>query len=258
MKYEIPQVEREKDTFEVHINFKDLNVSKNEIIASLGYTEGAIPAHFEEMIDDVLARLPEYCEIRAGFRLLDVQKPEDRNDGLFVGDKFFKLQKIVTSQLRKSERAALFVSTIGKTMETWSKKLAAEGDATLSYLVDAVASATEEQTTDVLHDHIENQMHLRGLKITNRYSPGYCDWSVSEQHLLFSFFPPGFCGITLTDSALMVPIKSVSGIIGVGTAVKRVDYTCDSCGLKDCTYRAIRVAKEERSKIYLQGSSQKD
>ncbi len=242
-----PQIEREKDTFEVKINFSDLSISKNEIVTALGYTKGTIPPHFEEMIDDILFRLPEYCEIQAGYRLLDVKKTEDRNDGLIIGNKFFRLQKIVTSQLRKSEKAALFVCTIGRAMETWAKKLFADGDATLGYMVDIVASVTEEQTTDVLHDHIEKQMRLQGLKITNRYSPGYCDWSVSEQQLLFSFFPANFCGITLTESSLMVPIKSVSGIIGVGKAVKRVDYTCDTCGMKDCTYRAIRVAKAERA-----------
>ena len=242
------QVEREKDTFEVNMNFSDLTVSKNEIVSTLGYPDRTIPVHFEDMIDEILARLPSLCKIQAGYRLLDVRKSEDRNDGLFVEEKFFKLQKIVTSQLRKSEKAALFICTIGPAMETWAKKLSFEGDATRGYLVDTVASVTEEQAVDMLHDHIETQMKMRGLKITNRYSPGYCDWSVSEQHLLFSFFPQNFCGITLTESALMVPIKSVSGIIGIGTSVKRVDYTCDTCGVKDCTYRAFRIAKEDRAK----------
>lgn len=249
MEHSILQVEREKDTFEVNINFKDLTVSKNEIVSTLGYPEGTIPAHFEEMIDDILSRLSSYCAIQAGYRILDVKKPNDRNDGLFVGDKFFRLQNIVTAQLKKSEKAALFICTIGPAMETWAKKLSSEGDAALSYIVDTVASVTEEQAVDVLHDHIATHMKMKGLKITNRYSPGYCNWSVSEQHLLFSFFPPDFCGITLTESALMVPIKSVSGIIGIGAAVKRVDYTCDKCGVKDCTYRSIRIAKAERANI---------
>jgi len=244
----IPHVEQEKDIFEVKIRFRDLTIRKNEIVSALGYADGVIPGHFEEMIEDILSRLPKYCEIQAGYRLLDVAKQEGRNDGLCVGGKFFKLQKIVARQLRKSEKAALFVSTIGPAMETWAKKLSAEGDAALGYLVDTVASVTEEQTTDVLHDHIGKQMQMQGLKITNRYSPGYCDWSVSEQHLLFSFFPDNFCGITLTESALMVPMKSVSGIIGVGKTVQRVDYTCDLCGMKDCTYRAIRNAQIKRGK----------
>jgi hypothetical protein len=244
----IPQVEQEKNIFKVKIRFRDLTISKNEIVSALGYADGAIPVHFEEMIADILSQLPKYCDIQAGYRLLDIKKSGERNDGLFVGSKFFKLQKIVTSQLRNSGKAALFVCTIGSAMETWAKKLSAEGDAAFGYFVDTVASVTEEQTTDVLHDHIGKQMQMQGLKITNRYSPGYCDWSVSEQHLLFSLFPDNFCGISLTESALMVPIKSVSGIIGVGKTVQRVDYTCASCGMKDCTYRAIRIAQAKRAK----------
>jgi cobalamin-dependent methionine synthase I len=154
--------------------------------------------------------------------------------------------QIVVSQFRKSEKAVLFVCTIGSGMETWAQKISSEGDPTLSYLVDTVASVTVEQATDVLHDHIGKHMMALGLKITNRYSPGYCDWLVSEQHLLFSFLPAHFCGITLTESALMIPIKSVSGIVGAGTAVKRVDYMCDTCGMKDCTYRVYRQEKTKR------------
>ena len=239
-------IEQENDIFEVTIDFKDLAVSKSEVILSLGYTDGILPAHFEKMIDDIFDQLPHYCTVQAGFRILDVQKLENRNDGLIIGGSFFALQKIVTGHLRKSEKAILFVCSIGSGMETWSKKISNEGDITLSYLIDTVASITAEQATDVLHDHIGNQMQAQGLNITNRYSPGYCDWLVSEQHLLFSFLPDHFCGITLTESALMIPIKSVSGIIGAGKAVKRVDYMCDTCGMKDCTYRAYRQAKTKR------------
>lgn len=75
----------------------------------------------------------------------------------------------------------------------------------------------------------------RGWKHTNRYSPGYCGWHVSEQQKLFSLFPVASpCGIQLTDSSLMIPIKSVSGIIGVGSHVRKLEYTC---GL--CTYEIV-------------------
>jgi cobalamin-dependent methionine synthase I len=239
--------EQEKDIFEVRIDFKDLKVSKTEVVSSLGYTDGILPAHFEKMIDAILDQLSNYCAVQAGYRILDVQKSENRNDGLVIGGSFFALQKIVASHLGKSEKAVLFVCTIGSGMETWAKKISGEGDIALSYLVDTVASVTVEHVADVLHDYIGKHMLALGLKITNRYSPGYCDWLVSEQHLLFSFLPAHFCGITLTESALMIPIKSVSGIIGAGRAVKRVDYMCNTCGMKDCTYRAYRRAKTKRA-----------
>jgi hypothetical protein len=239
--------EREKDLFEVAIDFDDLDVGRNEIERSLGYLDDRIPVHFEEMVDNIILQLPKRCKIRAGYRLLDVKKQANRKDGLYLGDSFFKMRKIVTGQLRRAEKAALFVCTIGPAMETWGKQLMHDGEPAMSYLVDTVASVTVESVADVLHDRVSQNLQKQGLKITNRYSPGYCDWSVSEQHLLFSLLPPNFCDIALTDSALMLPIKSISGVIGAGAMVKRVDYFCDTCGMKDCTYRAYRAAKAGRN-----------
>ena len=91
-----------------------------------------------------------------------------------------------------------------------------------------------------MHDLLGRQMDEFGLKITNRYSPGYCNWPVSDQQILFLLLPEKFCGVTLTGSSLMIPIKSVSGVIGIGASVKMKEYTCDTCGMKDCTYRSTR------------------
>lgn len=237
----------DQDLFEIAINFRDLEIQRNEIELTLGYSEGAIPAHFIGMIDDVISQASQHCEIRAGYRLVDVKKPVDRHDGLYVGGTFFTMQKIVTGQLKKAERVAVFVCTIGPGMEAWARQLLREGDAALSYVVDTIASVTVETATDRLHDHIGRHMLARGMRITNRYSPGYCDWSVSEQSLLFSLLPENFCGVTLTESAFMVPMKSVSGMVGVGAGVKRVDYVCDTCGMKDCTYRATRRTGVKRT-----------
>ena len=41
----------------------------------------------------------------------------------------------------------------------------------------------------------------------------------------------------------MVPIKSVSGIIGLGEKVRRLDYTCGLCDFKQCYKRKLKLAK---------------
>jgi hypothetical protein len=236
------QAKIQKDIYEVTIKFSDLIIDKSEIELTLGYKNNIIPQHFSSVLDDILKELPAKCHIKAGYRILGIKKAADRNDGLIIDDIFFGLDKIVTGQIKKSEMVALFVATIGPEMEKWSKQLMNDGDPMTGYLVDTIASLTVENVTNYLHDHIGIEMHKKGLNITNRYSPGYCNWSVSEQHLLFSLLPEGFCGITLTESALMIPIKSVSGVIGIGEKVKRKEYMCDKCGYKDCTYRAKRVS----------------
>jgi len=81
-------------------------------------------------------------------------------------------------------------------------------------------------------------------KSPDLFSPGYCNWSMAEQQKLFSLLPPGFCGIQLSPSSLMHPIKSVSGIIGIGTSCKQKGYQCEWCNDKDCIYGRIRRQKK--------------
>ena len=117
----------------------------------------------------------------------------------------------------------------------------------LGYVFDILGSMIVETATDQLQNEIRKIANDMDMAITNRYSPGYCKWSVADQHKLFSFFPPNCCGISLTDSALMYPIKSVSGIIGLGKEVKFREYTCDLCSQVDCFHRAHQHKKSKVS-----------
>jgi cobalamin-dependent methionine synthase I len=154
-----------------------------------------------------------------------------------VNDVDLDIGKTIAVQLRKAESLAAFVCTIGPGLEKWSKQLMDEGDFFKGYMVDAIASQTVELAIDTVQHHLENELEAQDLKLTNRYNPGYCGWHVSEQHKLFSLLPKNFCDIQLTDSSLMLPIKSVSGIIGIGTDVRKMDYTCRLCEMTDCIYR---------------------
>jgi len=93
---------------------------------------------------------------------------------------------------------------------------------------------------DKIQEQLKAFMELQGLKITNRYSPGYCGWDIKEQANLFGLLPEKFCGIRLSDSMLMKPIKSVSGIIGIGRDVNYDQYTCSYCRDVNCLYRGKR------------------
>ena len=124
-------------------------------------------------------------------------------------------------------------------MENTSKELYKSGDSVLAYLIDSIASETVEMAMDIIQDKLADQMKQKKMHITNRFSPGYCGWKLSEQKELFSLLPEGFCGISLNPSFLMVPIKSVSGIIGIGKDVKNNVYPCKLCDMKDCIKRRI-------------------
>lgn len=72
-----------------------------------------------------------------------------------------------------------------------------------------------------------------------RFSPGYGDLSLAAQRQLFAVLSPERqIGLTLTDSLLMSPSKSVTAIVGL-TAQKEaaVSCKCTLCDKIDCTYR---------------------
>ena len=120
-----------------------------------------------------------------------------------------------------------------------------ERDLLKGYIYDVVGSEIVEAAADLMQESLEKAMIAAGKKITNRYSPGYCGWDVAEQHKLFQLLPDNFCRIRLTESALMDPVKSVSGLIGIGANVRMNPYTCSLCDLKDCIYRKVREKKTQ-------------
>ena len=246
MSSRISQIETDKDIFNVLISYSDLSIDKKKIGLSIGYANGDLPLQIEEMIDEIISKLSNKIDINAGYRLLDLQYSSSQPSGLIVGNVFFNTDRIITSQLKMAEKAAVFLCTIGSQMENWAKHLFSEGNSVQNYLVDVTASTIVDSIADLLHDYIGFEMEKYGFHKTNRYSPGYCNWSVSEQQKLFSFFPENFCGVKLTDTSLMIPIKSISGVIGLGSYVKFAEYLCDRCGIRDCTHRVYLLSKQKK------------
>jgi hypothetical protein len=239
------------NTFQAVLRFEDIALDKQEIARTSGYTDGILPDHFDRMIDGVLSRTPHLCRLLAGYRLIPIDQARGGRETLVIGGIPFTTRPIVTARLKKADQAILFLCSIGPGMEQWSGQLAGESEPALSYFVDTVASLVVEATADALHAHLTRHFKEQGLNITNRYSPGYCDWPVAEQKTLFSFLPDAFCGVTLTDSAMMLPLKSISGLIGVGKHVEYKQYSCATCSRQDCTYKVFR---EKRSKTYIKGN----
>lgn len=155
----------------------------------------------------------------------------------------FAVGSQVCGYLKGSEEAALFLCTAGALFSDEAHALNAAGEFVEAYIIDAIGSMSVERAMDRIHRALGEEQAERGLKITNRYSPGYCNWPLVDQQPLFQFVGENPTGITLSASCLMHPIKSVSGIIGIGEKARRRAYGCVICQNKTCIYRKI-VARE--------------
>ncbi len=199
--------------------------------------ESVADEYLINLIEDLTKECIGLAEPKAAYTLF--RNPVfDKNEGnLTINNVRFDLKKLVTSFLNKSTLIAVFVGTCGDKVEKFSKNLMSEGHTLEGYIVDLIGSEIAEGVADYIHKQIENDAVGMDMKTTHRYSPGYCNWSVSDQHKLFSLIEGANCGISLTPTALMIPIKSVSGVVGIGTKVKQMAYKCSFCSDEKCIMR---------------------
>ncbi|MDR2841114.1 MAG: hypothetical protein LBV75_07630 [Paludibacter sp.] len=189
---------------------------------------------------DVDSEHPVYDSIRQAFVSVE---GKTQIDGGFVvrqvSDIQFDCGKQVNAYLKGSRSYAFFVCTVGDIFTEVTRKFNREGNFLDAYIADAIGSLTVENAMNLIQSHLENEMGEQGLKITNRYSPGYCNWALSAQPQLFELIGENAVNVSLTESCLMLPIKSVSGVIGIGENVKKREYACQICNNQTCIYRKI-------------------
>lgn len=222
--------------------FNELDISVGLIEEAMGYGLGQSPEPFFDMIAIALEQCDDLCNIK-GSLLISDKFSSDKSGIIIFEGVTFNVGKKIARQLINTEGGALFIGTAGAGIGEKSKKLMAAGDLIEGYILDVIGSVTVEAAIDKIQNSFEYELTNCGKKITNRYSPGYCGWALREQKQFFAMFPENHCGIKLSDSCLMDPIKSVSGVIGFGANVKKTAYECQMCELETCIYRKIRLAK---------------
>lgn len=126
-----------------------------------------------------------------------------------LGDlRSYKVEKAI----RDCDQVVLFVATLGSELDDHIHSLMDANHYVDAYIMDAIGSAGAEGLVNAFHEEMEEhfQEHERG--VTLRFSPGYCDWSLKDQEVIFEEVETD---VELNDSYLMSPTKSVSGLFGV-------------------------------------------
>ena len=206
------------------LTYNDLRIAPADVYEQMGYHDAEPDEVTKAELTRIITEVSQWLRPRFSYFVVSVQPA-------------FDMGNIILRQLRGSEAYALFVCTAGVEYEAYQQRLKEQGDMVRVFIADALGSVIAEKCADQMEIALQESIDKLGWKHTNRFSPGYCGWHVSQQQMLFPLFQGHTCGVTLTDSSLMVPIKSVSGIIGLGTGVRKLDYTCGLCDFKQCYKR---------------------
>ncbi len=152
----------------------------------------------------------------------------------------------------RADVLVLFAVTIGRAVSARIAELFETREFAPGAMLDAAASEATELAADGLEQRVLDELTRLGAVRPSasllRYSPGYCGWHLSGQRALFAALEPGAIGLTLRDSCLMEPLKSISGVMVLGPRdIHEFSPTypcCAECHTPTCLTRTHRVCDE--------------
>lgn len=103
---------------------------------------------------------------------------------------------------------------------------------------DTVGSECAEMVADMIEADWRNQVGSQGLQYSWRFSPGYCDWGLEGQKVIFKALDAKLINVSLTSYLVMVPSKSISAVALLAKDVP-VPAPCVFCTKKNCPWRRL-------------------
>lgn len=162
--------------------------------------------------------------------------PVETDDKAVIGGTPINSHKIYQI-MEHCDNAVVFSMTLGDEVDELIADRQAESQAD-GYIADEVASHVAEYVADRTRALIWSRLP-RKYALTERYSPGYCDWNICEQEKIFDLLPEEKNQVELNDKCLMSPRKSVTGVMGIGECelVRKYGNACLRCKNHSCEYR---------------------
>lgn len=203
----------------------------------MGYGTAGVPsARIESLVREYADNICHLIEPSYSYVIRDVNSV--RGSRVFIEGSITFRSNIIARLLEECQKVAVFVLTVGGRLGEVVRQLSGDGLMVQAAVLDAIGSDTAETLAHVVQDIIAREAAAEGLGISQRFSPGYCDWRVSQQKMVFRAMGGDTAGVRLTDGCLMVPQKSISGIIGIGPRDKVESYNpCLTCKKHDCRGR---------------------
>jgi len=230
----------------VQLKRSDILPEREAVLRYQGMAEGVtVQGQIAALLSEALDIFSKTCEP------MDIIEELSTNEfrEIFRGDGDNSHDTPLEHIFPQADALALFALTVGDEVSRRIEDLFAGNDFALGYMLDTVASLAADKAVEVceasfLHDLVQRRLTRPDHRALG-YSPGYCGWHLTGQKKLFQYLQPEKIGITLNDSCLMTPLKSVSGVLAAGRKdihLFETNYAfCRDCKTYSCRQRMKKL-----------------
>lgn len=212
-----------------------MDIRTKEAVRYLGYGNNAIDDKTLQEIQDSFRELAPLEDKKFIYRIFELSLKDENN---------LKIENVeicsrnLHTNLKECKQVVLFAATLGTEVDRLLRKTQVV-DMSKAVVMQACAVTLLEEYCDELQEEIAKQMQKQGKYVRPRFSPGYGDFSISHQKDFLSLLnTPKTIGLSMTESYMLTPTKSVTAVIGIGDTLMNCNQNgCEKCEKADCTYR---------------------
>ena len=211
-----------------------MKLDEKEILRYLGYGGKQPDAVLHEMVLSCAEELEQVATPRSIFRLFSVTFEEN---GVQLGNITVEGRDL-RQHIRGCGEAVLFAATLGVQTDVLLERYSHISMSRVAVL-QAASAAMIEKYCDETEKEISAQAARRGLFLRPRYSPGYGDFSIRlQKDILNTLDCPKRIGLSMTESFMLVPTKSVTAVIGLTSDPTSCHIAkCMGCNDGNCPFR---------------------
>jgi hypothetical protein len=215
----------------------DVSLEPDEVLRMMGgVRKGPVQQSIIRMVDQYVERFRERIRPRGVYTVCEVASSTGDRLHLQCGHVF---EGQIAAFLEPAHRVAVFIVTIGEEIEQIAERRMEQGATLEGFTIDAIGSVAADAAADAMADHVLWSDACPGEAVTPPFSPGYCGMALEQQKTLFSILDSRPLGVALLPTLIMRPIKSVSGLVGIGLQERIAAHAipCERCKVSSCKMR---------------------
>jgi hypothetical protein len=219
-----------------------LRADKSNVLRYLGFKNTKNKRHFlllEKKVDETLNVAYTIINPYISYDFFEFSLDKENLKVIFKeGSLFFG--KYIVEQLKQAERAVVALLTIGGEIEKRSADFFSNGDYLTGLIYDAIGSVALYDLKKAFFRELCERARLAGNGLTMGLSPGSDGWPLEDHASVFKLLDGEAIGVTLKESMMMTPVKSISVVYGIGKelAIPDEDHDCAKCNIKNCQFRS--------------------